>query len=105
MKKNKYLDDVWVPLDPSSPVTTFVRKKDREERVFQLSEIIMFLNDETLQRLADTGKTHVVTTAALYHLSAVCHEIWGKRKPMMGFIDTLTPEQKKAALAYRGPDM
>jgi hypothetical protein len=54
--------------------------KKNKYLTFELSEIIMFLNDETLQRLADTGKTHVVTTAALYHLSAVCHEIWGKRK-------------------------
>ena len=53
---------------------------DQKKRTFELSEIIMFLHDETLQRLADTGKTREVTTAALYHLSAVCYEIWGKRK-------------------------
>ena len=30
---------------------------DRKKRMFELSEIIiMFLHDETLQRLADTGK-------------------------------------------------
>ena len=60
LKKNKYLD--------------------RNKRVFELSELLMFLHDDTLSRLAGTGKTHEVTTAALYHLSDVCYEIWGKRK-------------------------
>jgi hypothetical protein len=27
-----------------------------------------------------------------------------KPRPMTGFIATLTPEQRKAALAYRGPE-
>ena len=61
-------------------VDTLKRNKyvDRKKRTFELSEIIMFLHDETLQRLADTGKTREVTTAALYHLSAVCYVLWGK---------------------------
>ena len=51
---------------------------NRKKRTFELSEIIMFLHDETLQRLACTGKTREVTTAALYHLSTVCYVLWSK---------------------------
>jgi len=58
LKRNKYLD--------------------RERRFKQLSTIILDLNDETLRRLADTGKKREVTTAAMYHLSAAMYHLWAK---------------------------
>lgn len=38
--------------------------------------------------------------------SRVCEPepVYGHERPMTGFLATLTPEQREAALAYRGPD-
>ena len=63
LKRNKYLDD---------------KRGIRDERVKVLSNIIFDLNDETLRRLAGTGKEgRGVTTAAMYHLSKVCYFLYG----------------------------